>query len=98
MGICEGATVMIIPFLRLMVFGFLALSVLYLLIALYARSVEKERLEKEFDAGGIEGDRDVYIAEGMARYRTSLRRKLLWGVYIVPMTVIAVVIYILNFQ
>jgi hypothetical protein len=98
MGNGEGAANMIIPFLRLMVFGFIGLSVLYLLIALYARSVEKERLEKEFDAGGIDGDRDAFIADGMARYRGSLRRKLLWGVYILPMTVMAVLIYVLNFQ
>jgi hypothetical protein len=89
---------MIIGFLRLMVFGFIGLSVLYLLIALYARSLEKERLEKEFDAGGIDGDREAFIQAGMAAYRTSLRRKLLWGVYIIPMTVIAGLIYILNFQ
>jgi hypothetical protein len=98
MGIGDGAAGMIIPFLRLMVFGFIALSVMYLLIALYARSVEKERLEKEFDAGGIDGDREAYIAAGLAAYKGSLRRKLLWGVYIVPMTVITVLIYVLNVQ
>jgi hypothetical protein len=89
---------MIIPLLRLMVFGFIALSILYLLIALYARSVEKERLEKEFDAGGIDGTREAFVEAGLASYKGSLRRKLLWGVYIVPMTVIAVLIYVLNFQ
>jgi hypothetical protein len=89
---------MIIGFLRLMVFGFLGLSVLYALVWLYARSVEKERLEKEFDAGGIPGDRDAFIDAGMVSYQSSLKRKLLWGIYIVPMTVIAGLIYILNFQ
>lgn len=89
---------MIVGFLRLMVFGFLLLSVLYLLVAIYARSVERERLEKEFDAGGIEGERDAHIAAGLADYQGGLRRKLLWLVYIVPMPVMAGLIYILNFS
>ena len=89
---------MIIGFLRLAVFGFLALSVIYVLVSIYARSVERERLEKEFDAGGIEGDRANHIAAGMKNYQGGLRRKLLWLVYIVPMSVISGLIYILNFS
>jgi len=30
-------------------------------------------------------------------YDRSLRRKLLWGVYVVPVVTIAVVIYLVNF-
>jgi Ca2+/Na+ antiporter len=84
--------------IRLVVFGFLALSVVYLIVTIYARSVRRENLEKEFDAGGIAGDRDAFIAEGMARYRTSLRKKLLLGVYIVPMAVVGATIYFVNYQ
>ncbi len=84
--------------IRLVVFGFLALSVVYLIVTVYARSVRRENLEKEFDAGGIEGSRDAFIAEGMARYRHSLRKKLLLGVYLVPMAVVAITIYLVNYQ
>ncbi len=89
---------MIIGFLRLMFFGFIGLTILYVLVYLYARSVEKERLEREFDAGGTEGDRDAFIAEGLRVYHGSLRRKLLWGVYVVPLTVLAALIWFLNFS
>ena len=87
-----------IAIVRLAVFGFLGLSVLYILISLYSQSVRRESLEKKFDAGGIEGERDAYISEGMMAYQTGLRRKLIWLVYIVPMGVIAVTVYLVNYQ
>ena len=87
-----------IGILRLVVFGFIALSVVYLLVTIYARSVRRETLEKEFDAGGIEGARDAFIAAGMKDYHSSLRRKLLLLVNIMPMAVIGVTIYFVNYQ
>ena len=34
-------------FVRLVVFGFLALSVIYLCVSLYSRSIRREKLEEE---------------------------------------------------
>lgn len=87
-----------IGFLRLGIFLLIGLSVLYVLISVFARSLERERLEKRWDAGQGEGARAAYIEAGMARYQKSLRRRLLWGVYIVPLVVIGVLIYVLNFS
>jgi predicted permease len=87
-----------IGIVRLVVFGFIALSVVYLLVTIYARSVRREKLEKEFDAGGVDGSRDAFIAAGMEDYKHSLRRKLLLLVYIVPMVVIGLTIYFVNYQ
>ncbi len=87
-----------IGIIRLVVFGFVALSVVYLLVTIYARSVRRETLEKEFDAGGIEGTRDAFMESGMKEYHGSLRRKLLLLVYVVPMTVVAATIYLVNYQ
>lgn len=86
-----------IGFLRLGVFLLVGLTVLYVLLSIYARSLERERLEKAWDAAQGPGERSAFIAEGMARYAHSLRRKLLWGVYVVPVTVISVLVYVLNF-
>ncbi len=44
-------------FIKLVVFGFIGLTVIYWSISLYARSVTKERLEDEFDADNPDGDR-----------------------------------------
>jgi hypothetical protein len=92
-----------IGILKAAFFGFLLLSGVYVLVATYSRSVRREKLEKKFDAGDIGegmvgGDRDAYIAEGMAAYEHGLKHRLLWLVYIIPAGVIAVTIYFVNYQ
>ncbi len=87
-----------IAIIRLVVFGFLGLSVIYILVSLYSQSVRREKLEKKFDAGGVEGDRDDYIKTGMMEYQHGLRRKLIWLVYIVPAVIVAITVYFVNYQ
>jgi len=90
-----------IGLLRLAVFGLAVLTVVYWLALVYARSVRRERLEKEYDEGSIDGDvkghRDDYIAQGMADYEHGLKRKLLWLVYILPIGTVLVLVW-LNFE
>ena len=87
---------MIIGTLRLAVVWFAVLTVVYLLVSLYSRSVRREWLEKRFDAGGVEGDRDTYIDAGMVEYRHGLRRRLIVLVYIIPIIAAAVTAYFVN--
>ncbi len=83
--------------IRLGVMGFIALSVVYWCLSWYSKSVRREKLEKEFDAGGIDGERDAFIEQGLKEYEGSLRRKLIYGVYVVPVVLLFVVIYMVNF-
>lgn len=87
-----------IGIIRLAFFGFLLLTGVYFLVAVYSRSVRRERLEKKFDAGGIEGDRDAYIEAGMLAYEKGLKHRLLWLVYIIPTVVVALTVYFVNYQ
>lgn len=87
-----------IAIIRLAIFGFVAMSVIYVMVSIYSRSVRREWLEKKYDAGGIEGDRDAYIEAGMQSYQHGLRRKLIWLVYIIPALVISVTVYLVNYQ
>lgn len=87
-----------IAIIRLAVFGFIGLTIIFFLVSIYSRSVRREKLEKRFDAGGIEGDRDAYIERGMIAYEKGLRRRLLWLVYIIPTVVVAVTVYFVNYQ
>ncbi|MES2665227.1 MAG: hypothetical protein V4712_03955 [Pseudomonadota bacterium] len=93
---------MILGFFRLMLFGAIAMTVVYVLVSVYSRSVRRESLEKKFDAGEAEGDaagdRDAYIAQGMQAYERGLRRKLIWLVYIIPAVVFTTVFWTLNFS
>ena len=87
-----------IGIMRAAVLGFILLSVVYVLVSIYSRSVRRESLEKKFDAGGIEGDRDAYIEAGMQTYQKSLRHWLLWLVYIIPAVVVSATVYFVNHQ
>ncbi len=83
---------------RLGVIGLVALSVIYVCLSWYSKSIWREKLEQEFDAGGIDGERDTFIAEGLKQYDGSLRKKLIWGVYVIPVIAVLMVIYVTNFM
>jgi len=88
---------MILGWIRMGVIGFALLTVVYLLVSVYSQSVRRERLEKRFDAGDVEGDRDDYIEAGMVKYRHGLRRRLILLVYIIPIITTVVTVYIVNY-
>lgn len=87
-------------FARLFVFGFLLLSVLYLAISLYARSIRRENLEDQWaehhpgDDGSPE--RTAFIEKGMEEYNTSIRPKLIGLVYVVPLVAMFAIMIIVN--
>lgn len=87
-------------FIKLVIFGFVGLTVIYFSVSLFSRSVRKERLENSFDAenpdGGEPGARDAFVAEGIAAYDSSIRPKLIGLVYVVPTVVIGAIIYAIN--
>lgn len=87
-------------FIRLVVFGFLALSVVYLAVAWYSRSVRREKLEKEWDEdhpdGGDKAARQTFIAQGIMDYNQSIRPKLLLLIYVIPALGVGVILYITN--
>lgn len=89
-----------IGFLRLAVIGFVGLSVAYLLLSIYSRSVRREELEKTWAAdhpdGGDPDGREAYIETGMKDYEKSLRSKLIVLVYVIPLILMAVTMYLVN--
>lgn len=85
-------------FFKLALFGYIGLTIIYWLLSIYSRSVERERLEKLYDAGDVTGPRDAYIERGMVAYEHSLRRRLIWLVFVIPTLVVAALVWILNFS
>lgn len=87
-------------FLRLIVFGFLALSVVYVAVRFYSRSVRREKLEKhwaeEHPGEDDSPERSAYIETGMRDYQHGLRRKLILLVYIIPAVTVAALFYFTN--
>ncbi|MGO4908050.1 hypothetical protein ACEN2J_06905 [Pseudorhodobacter sp. W20_MBD10_FR17] len=87
-----------IAMFRLMLFGFVGMTILFFLLNVYSRSLQREELEKEWDATQSPGDRDEFIASGMAAYEKGLRKKLIWLVYVIPTLCVIAAIYLLNFS
>ena len=82
---------------RLMVIGFVVLTVIYIALSLYSRSVRRGKLKIWWEEEGRPGDLDTYVEQGLKDYDGSLRRKLILGVYIVPICLIALIVYLTNF-
>jgi hypothetical protein len=84
--------------LRLFGIAFVVLSVFYLIVRGMARYRAWRRLGAEFDAGGVSGDRDTYIKDGLDEHQNSLKVKLFLGIYVVPLLIVATLIYVTNFM
>jgi len=88
--------------IRLVVLGFLGLSVVYLAISIFSRSIRREKLEKAWDADHPDGDdmvaRDAYVNEGMVEYEGGFRKKLIVLVYVIPPVFVAAILYLTNTQ
>ena len=92
-----------IGMLRAGVLAFVLLTVVYLVVSIYSRSVRREKLEDAWDSdpareGAAKDERDAYIEAGMHAYRSGLRRKLILLVYIIPMAVVLATVYAVNYQ
>jgi len=84
-------------FVRLVVFGFLFLSIVYVCVSLYSRSVRRERLEDDWAEEPRSGmTREEFIAAGMADYESGLRKRLLLLIYVVPSIAVGLIIYFIN--
>lgn len=83
---------------RLLLILFVVQSVVYVSLSLYSRSVRRAKLEAEWDDEMRTGDREAFIRKGLEEYDGSLRRKLILGVYIIPILLIGIIIYFTNYN
>lgn len=84
-------------FLRVMVVAFVVLTVIYISLSLYSRAVRRDKLERQWEEDGLEGDKRAFVQAGLKAYDGSLRRKLILGVYIVPIVIFGTIVYVVNY-
>ena len=89
---------MIIGWLRLAFFVLCASALVYLIVLIYARSLRREALEKEWDRGARLSARDVFVAQGMLRFEGGLRRRLLWLIFVLPFVVMSAIFFYTNWS
>lgn len=76
----------------------IVLTVIYVALSFYSRSVRRSKLETYWDEEQLTGDREAFVDLGLKDYDGSVRRKLIWGVFIVPVAVIATLVYVMNYM
>lgn len=81
---------------RLLVVLMVISTVAYVSLWFYLRAAQRDRLEQAWEEEGRPGNRDLYIAEGLERERLVLQRKLLLGVYVVPVLAVTIIVYLAN--
>ena len=82
---------------RLLVIGFIFLTVIYVCLSLYSRAVRKGKLRAEWEEGPQEQPLDAFLEEGLAEYDKSLRRRLILSVYVISLILVSVIVYLTNF-
>jgi hypothetical protein len=86
-----------VAFARLAIIGLIVLTIIYVCLSFYSRAIRRGKLEARWDSAGGAGDRDTFVRRGLERYDGSIRRKLILGVYVVPVVIVALIIYFTNF-
>ena len=72
----------------------IALTVVFVSLWFYARAAKREKLEAQWDRDQGPGRRESFLQAEMLAYEGPLRRKLIWGVYVVPSILLALFIYL----
>jgi len=83
---------------RLVIILLVVLTIIYVSLSLYSRARRREKLREQWRSDLMVGDQEAWIREQLDVYDSSLRRKLILGVYVVPIVGIAVMIYVQNFM
>lgn len=73
--------------LRLLAFLIGCLTVIYVCLWFWLRAGARVRLEAEWDRKRPPLPRHTHVRIGLAAERDALRRRLIWGVYVIPVTV-----------
>lgn len=91
-----------IGLIRMAAIAIVLLTVVYISVSLYSRSVRRERLERRWAQNHPHDHtspaRAEFIRRGLRRYDGSVRRRLILLVYVIPVITIAVIIYVVNFM
>ncbi|MGR3805868.1 hypothetical protein [Marinibacterium profundimaris] len=87
-----------ISLLRMLIPLLIILSLVYAVAAFRARARARDRLEEEWEEEGMTGDRDAFIEDGLEDYAGSFRRKMLLAIYVVPLCLIALMVYLTNYS
>lgn len=87
-------------FFRIALVWIVAVFAVHGILRIYLRSLKREALENAWDRGEAGGalSRDDYVAAEMVRFDRSLLLKIIALVYVLPVIVVGVIIYFVNYN
>lgn len=68
-------------------------AVVFVSLWLYARARRAEKLREDYMQKDRSQTLESFVKAGLAEYEIPLKRKLIWGVFVIPSVLIAVFIY-----
>lgn len=77
---------------------FLVLSVAYIAVSFWSRRKRRQKLEREWREEGLPGPMEDYVQQGLEDYDDSFRRHLILLIYILPVAIVAFIIYAVNYM
>jgi hypothetical protein len=87
---------MIILWIRNIILLLIVLTVTYLVISASKRRKRRAELQDEYDASDKVQDKSAFVAKGMVEYKKSYRPKLILSVFLLPLAVFALLLYLAN--
>jgi len=83
-----------IGWVRNFIIIFIVLTVIYVALSLVSRFKHEIKLAAEYDEQERTVTKEQFISEGMIKYKSSLRSKLLFGIYFVPLIIFGLLKYL----
>lgn len=86
-----------IGFVKNLVIIFLVLTVIYIALSVIGRIRARDKLRAEYLIEKPDMPEDEFVNNGVARYQKSLRRKLIFSVYLMPLFFAGILIYLAQY-
>jgi len=87
-----------IIWLRNIVFIFLFLTLVYVVLSFNSRLKQVAKLKTEYEIADPKESEEDFIASGMKKYYRSYRPKLIIAVYLVPLAIMSLLIYLAQYN
>jgi len=82
---------------RIIAIVLIFLTIVYICLSFYIRSVQRQKFQTAWELQGRPGTCETYIRQELDKQEKAVRCKLIFGVYVIPLTFIAALIYFTNF-
>ncbi len=89
---------MIIIWVRNIVIILLILTVIYVALSVASRFKQRQKLKVDYKAADTKTPEDDYISAGMKKYEKSLKPKLFIFVYLFPLAVMMLLVYLAQYS